>query len=393
MASRPKHTIQIGEGITVRRVASRDERPGGVCYWRAERYLGRGKRQTVWTGWATKQEAQQHVAGLLASGAIEGGQGQGASRKSRPADITSVKELIAVWFGTTQEDNATLSSNTIKSREEIGKRLVKHFGHVHPSRVNEVLLAEYRDSRLRTGAAPGSVFNEIRQLRQAWAWCRRQGLVAQDLFLPRKFIDPTPIRDKPTPTPEDVWKIVDWTRENCRAKHYGDLFELLGATGMRVGGAAGLRVKDFDLHHAELTIRHKGETRTIPLAESTIQLLQRRSEGLAQGGRIFHEVSEVNLPKGAGARLKRACKALGLKPMSPHALRRMVIELMLDKGVDVGTVAAYVGNSPATIYKYYRQVRPQQKRRAVALAGLGKRPDEPAKESEVLSLEARRAIR
>lgn len=37
----------------------------------------------------------------------------------------------------------------------------------------------------------------------------------------------------------------------------------------------------------------------------------------------------------------------------------MVIEQMLDGGVDVGTVAAYVGNSPATIWRYYRQIRPE----------------------------------
>ena len=375
MARRSKHTIRVGDGVTVRRITRRGERPGEVFYWRSERYLGQGKRETVWTGWGTREEAQQHVAALLASGAIEGTD-QRSSNGYTARDVVSVRDLIDIWYGTTQENNATLAPRTIASRGEISRRLVKHFGHVHPSRVNEVVLAEYRDSRLRAGAARGSVFNEIRLLRQAWEWSKRQGLAAADLYLPRKFIDPTPTRIKRTPTQEDMWAVVDWIQENARARHHADLFVLLGTTGMRVGGAARLQVKDYDGHHAELTIHHKGETRTIPLPEAAVEVLERRCAGLGKDRRIFGEVKQANLPRQAERMLGRACEALELLHLTPHGFRRMVIEVMLDKGIDVATVASYVGNSPATIYKHYRQVRPEQKRRAVALAGLGKRPEQ-----------------
>ena len=57
-----------------------------------------------------------------------------------------------------------------------------------------------------------------------------------------------------------------------------------------------------------------------------------------------------------------------------------------DNGVDVGTVAAQLGQSPKVALKYYRQSTGQTKRRAVALAGIG----EPV-ESNVVDLSAGRA--
>ena len=399
MARRAKNTIKIGDAVTVRRI--RGPKPDTkVYYWRAEKYVGGGKRENVWTGWATKKEAQQHVAGLLASGAVEDGP---ARRDSYGAsDVRNVKDLLAFWYGTTQEDSAVLSSETLRARKEVVVRLNKHMGHVHPSRVNEIMLSEYRDRRLRTKldkgtdherpVAPGTVYNEIRLLKQAWGWAKRQGLVLNDLYVPRNFIDASPVRPKPTPKIDDFWRIVDWIRENARrsAAYHADVLILVGATGMRIGAAAKATVRD--VHHSgdEMTVVHKGETRQVPLTNTEREVVERVCKGKGPDDRLFPGASAKHLPQGTRTQIKRACGALGMERITPHGFRRMVIEVMLGKGIDVGTVAALVGNSPATIYRYYRQVRPEQKRRAVAIAAIGKRPEKPAEEAEVHSLDAAR---
>ena len=399
MARRAKNTIKIGDAVTIRRI--RGPKPDTkVYYWRAEKYLGGGKRENVWTGWATKQEAQQHVAGLLASGAVE----DGAARRDSygASDVRNVKDLLAVWYGTTQEDSAVLSSETLRARKEVIVRLNTHMGHVHPSRVNEIMLGEYRDRRLRTKldkgtdyerpVAPGTVYNEIRLLKQAWAWSKRQGLVLNDLYVPRNFIDPSPVRPKPTPQIVDLWQIIDWVRDNARrgAAYHADVLTLVGATGMRIGAAAKATVRD--VHHSgnEMTVIHKGEARQVPLTHEEREVVERVCRGKGPSDRLFPRASQKHLPQCTRVQIKRACDALGMERITPHGFRRMVIEHMLEKGIDVGTVAALVGNSPATIYRYYRQVRPEQKRRAARIAAIGKRPDKPAEEAEVHSLDAAR---
>lgn len=397
MARKAKNTIKIGDTVTIRRI--RGPKPGTkVFYWRAEKYLGGGKRETVWTDWATKQEAQQHVAGLLASGSVE----DGDARRDSNSKVRSVKDMLAIWYGTTQEDNAVLSPGTIKTRQYVVARLIKHMGAVHPARLNEVAMAEYRDRRLRTvldkgkpterATAPATVGQEIRVLKQAWDWSRRQGLVSQEIYIARNFIDCSPVRPKPTPTIDDLWRIADWIRENARrgARYHADVIVLVGATGMRIGAAA--KATGRDVHHSgdEITVTHKGETRQVPLKHAERAVVERVCKGKGPNDRLFPGAGAKYLPQCTRRQIRNACEALGIQRVTPHGFRRMVIEHMLDKGIDVGTVAALVGNSPATIYRYYRQVRPEQKRRAVAIAAIGKRPDEPAEEAEVHSLDAAR---
>lgn len=65
--------------------------------------------------------------------------------------------------------------------------------------------------------------------------------------------------------------------------------------------------------------------------------------------------------------------ALGVRRFTSHGIRRMVLDLYYEAGVDVGTVAAQLGQSPQVALKYYRQATQGQRTRAVALAGLGER--------------------
>ena len=71
--------------------------------------------------------------------------------------------------------------------------------------------------------------------------------------------------------------------------------------------------------------------------------------------------------------LESACKAAQVPYFTPHGLRRMVIDQLYTSGVDVGTVAAMLGQSPQVALRYYRQARRSDKETAARIAGLGER--------------------
>ena len=73
--------------------------------------------------------------------------------------------------------------------------------------------------------------------------------------------------------------------------------------------------------------------------------------------------------------LKTACKEVGVRYFTCHAVRRMVIDQYYENGVDVGTVAQQLGQSPQVALRYYRRATRMRQREAVLLAGIGEPVD------------------
>ena len=69
--------------------------------------------------------------------------------------------------------------------------------------------------------------------------------------------------------------------------------------------------------------------------------------------------------------LRAACARAGVPRFTPYGLRRSAVDAMARAGVDVATAAAITGHSPEVMLRLYRTVTADDRRRAIAMAGLG----------------------
>ena len=333
-------------------------------YWRAEVHRD-GQSDTVWTGWASRKEAEVHLGGLLAQGLSPT-----TTTATSNSTITTVQDLMEVYVGAT-EDRRDLSPNTKSISRTSGRHIVRHLGDVMLSRLGMREMELLRDARLQEGAATQTTQHDIDILRRAWNWGRSRGF-CPDKTLPKPRLVIQPTRQKYTPSRVEYWKVVDQLNGWPKL-----LVLLMGATGTRVGEASSLCWSHVDLETGEITIpSKKGITKTlyrktvipVPLLET----LKAMEPGAPQQRLIPVSVDTARTSI-TQRYLKDACKAAKVPYFTPHGLRRMVIDQLYTSGVDVGTVAAMLGQSPQVALRHYRQARRSDKEKAARIAGLGER--------------------
>jgi site-specific recombinase XerD len=81
-----------------------------------------------------------------------------------------------------------------------------------------------------------------------------------------------------------------------------------------------------------------------------------------KGGKMVPESKMTD--QAVYARIKRCAKVAGLKPLSPHDMRRSFVSDMLDNGVDISTVAAMAGHSSVSTTQRYDRRGDEAKRKA-----------------------------
>lgn len=341
----------------------RGPKQGNQWYWRAERYEGGGS-QTVWTGWATRDDVEKRIASLVAAGAVD-------EPRQRQADrVETVLDLMEYYVGAT-EARMDISTNTKSIARVSGGHIIRHLGAVLLSRLDMREMERLRDARLHEGAATQTTQHDIDILRRAWNWGRPLGL-CPNRPLPRPLLCVHPTREKYTPSREEFWIVVDamegWPNL---------LLQILAGTGARVGEAAALRWQDIDFKRnvvriAEKKMRAKTGSRETCLPVALANALHDWGVGLPSQ-RILPVSVDTARTSITQRHLKPVCERLGVRYFTPHGVRRMVIDQLYEKGVDVGTVGKMVGQSPKIALKYYRQARHSDMERAARFAGLGER--------------------
>lgn len=343
-----------------------------LWYWRAMRSIGGGRRKTVWTGRATRAEAQRAVALAFAQGDAE--------RPPEPdeVEIVTLKHLLAYYVGAMAErvEAGDLKPRSLDVYRVQARQVAQRVGHVHLDRFDASHVGQYRDRAMTAGRAPQSVRGDISLIRAAWRWGQERGLVDARALGRVKVASKRRVRTDYTPTRAEFWTALD-ALEAALGERRPDIcgvVRLLGATGMRIGEACGLLVEDVDLERATLTV-HTGKTpRDVPLAPPAVdQLVEVIGERTA--GKLWGGVAAWGLQTATIKALQHAVpwSELGQRRFSAHGIRRMVVIELLSAGVDPAVEARIMGHSVQVALRYYRQVRRDDMDDALARAALGQR--------------------
>ena len=297
-----------------------------------------------------------------------------------PADgRLTVRDFLERWFTL---HRARLRPRTVRTYEQIIRLyLVPELGrlrlaHLVPSEIERALL------RLcERGLAPRTVAHCRAVLRRALQDAVRDGLLARN---------PAALAQPPAVPPPQT---TVWTAEEARTflaaarEHWLlPLFQLLLATGLRLGEALGLSWEDVDAEAGILVVRwqlqhvdgqfvrlppkSKQSRRTLPLPALAREALVRQREQQAtwrQAGAWRGNPWALVFTTHAGTPLHarnvhhtftRLVEQAGLPRIRLHDLRHSCATLLLEAGVDLKTISALLGHSQLSVTAdYYAHVR------------------------------------
>ena len=143
----------------------------------------------------------------------------------------------------------------------------------------------------------------------------------------------------------------------------------LAFTGLRVSEAAGLRVRDVDVHRGRVVVRESvvvvngrkidqehvktstSQDRVVPLVAELQDLLRAHVDGKAQGERVFTgpRGASVNRANYSRREFRAAAAAIGRPGMRPHDLRHTAVSLAIASGASVKDVQAIAGHKDASM--------------------------------------------
>ena len=143
------------------------------------------------------------------------------------------------------------------------------------------------------------------------------------------------------------------------------IFELIYATGARVGEICALVPEDIDFNSRTVRLWGKGSKERIvpfsPQAEKALRFYLQRARGElqkspptdalflgAQGGVISERIVR--------GRLHRACALAGVPDLGPHGLRHSMASHMLEGGADLRVIQEMLGHSALSTTQRYTHV-------------------------------------
>jgi len=352
-------------------------------YWRAVRYQD-GDERTLWTGWASRSEATEIAARMVAEGLIDPDDRPAGPvldlRRATVADLLDAwKEEQRIRAGLGEDwrplpgGRASLARNTAINYRNQCKALCAILGRVRLEELSARTIARYREARRAAGRKPIVVHFELCSLRTAWTWGRELGQAPARDFPNLGTCDPTP-GEQYTPTPDEVAAVLEhltgWPRL-CAA--------LLEATGARLAEIGALRWGDLDPRKKEAILgrhadaRKTGERRVpLPLDLWTALELHRGKAGPA-GLILGPDLRGVE--RQFRRRLIAACKAAEVEVFTAKGYRRLMSRRLMRAGTDPKAYEEIMGHGFNVGLRWYRiEVGAEDRRAALERAGIGERP-------------------
>lgn len=299
----------------------------------------------------TKREAQQWLARERA--ALVRGIDPRAGRQR-------VRALLTPWLESRQ---ALVSANTYRADADLERVLPASLLAVQVAAVTDREIARCFEHWISTGLSENSAVRHRASLSAFFAWCVRERYIATNpvtgVRVPRQSTVPTEMAPFTEDELEAAYKA--WHGANPRL---ADVLIVLGWTGLRWSEARAARVEDLmQVPTPGLLIRRaapegvgvkstKGRrTRRVPLANRVLPLVLAMAEGKEPGDLLFTTQG--------GAKLHRTpvLRAVDWRKNSfgrrIHDLRHTAACLWLARGVDPGTVQAWMGHESIATTNLY----------------------------------------
>ncbi len=262
------------------------------------------------------------------------------------AQRTTFGDLIARYLVEVTSSMKGAPADTIRLKAIMRKPIAQW----SMANLSAARIAAYRDERLKE-VSGGTVIRELAYISAIVNHARREwGInVPNPVQMVRKPQSPQ-ARSKVL-TEEEVSKLLQALEPTGRQNNWTKpAVQLALATAMRRGELLALRWEYIDLEArtAFLPDTKNGESRTVPLSTTAVQVLAvlpRHISGMVIPVKYFT----------LDAAFKRACKRAGLDDVRFHDLRRTAITRMAEKLPNVIELAAVSGHKSLMVLKRYYQ--------------------------------------
>ena len=330
-----------GRGVSVRKL------PNG----RFRAKLKSGRVDVASRVFDTQREARAWLSRERA--ALDGGVDPRAGRER-------VRSLMHRWLAVRR---TTVAAKTYRADLDVLRLTPTSLLAVHVSAVSGREVARAFEQLLAVGMAESSVVRYRASLSSFFAWCVREKVILANPVLGVRVPKQSREVDEMDPFTEAEVEVVhaQWAE---RSPHLADVLLVLCWTGLRWAEARSMRVEDLmQVPTPGLLVRRsqpegqavkatKGRrTRRVPLADRVLPIVLRFSEGKDPGELLFTSAG--------GARLHRTSVLRSVQWSTTghgrriHDLRHTAACLWLARGVDPGTVQAWMGHeSIATTNRY-----------------------------------------
>jgi site-specific recombinase XerD len=238
-------------------------------------------------------------------------------------------------------------------------------------------------NRLIEQYSPASVNRIMAALRGVLKECRRLGLMSYEDY--SQAVDFKPVKGERLPAGRDLsYREIKALIETCttdpkRAKGARDaaMVAILYTCGLRRSELARLEIGDFDAETGRLLVHGKGrKERRVYVKNRARYLLDQwliwrgMEDGalflpLTKHGKVMHR-GAITDQTVFDAMHTRGAEA-GIADFSPHDFRRTLAGDLLDKGVDLATVAAILGHADVNTTRRYDRRGERAKEAAQAL--------------------------
>jgi len=271
---------------------------------------------------------------------------------------------------------------TLQNEQACLKPLRKYFGDKQAATITLAVCDSYRDWRTSGGFFAGvdveamklkrmragtrSVDLELTILANVFHLAVRRGVLQSNPLTGRgRYSTAGDIRHcrEVAPTPAGLKQIEHWLR--LRNEHgAADIICFLAYSGLRIGEALPLEWETIDWGQKLINVKRekRGITPWVPILPE-METLLREMQKRAKSHLLFPSPFDPNQQRDSSAirhRLTAACRALGLRHVTPHGLRSYFVTQARESGLSDAEIAMLIGDrsGPAIIAHTYGDVRP-----------------------------------